>query len=244
MDPVTLLWLFSLLGAAGFAATGYWYGRMKVAEEVAAAEQRARSSSDVPPSREPTTVPPPDAAEMAATIERAREEGRLEGKRAALEEASANKTDAADAATKDVDERDAAQRAELEQRAAEDKAAADDALRQVAVLREELRIEMLGRTEAERRAADLTSRLVSSSQQVAALRAKAGLTPEAPAVRGSSLTPPAPRVTGAPPSMNPHRMQSLAPGLFGELEDLRREVDRLKRENETLRVANFVKRQE
>ena len=47
------------------------------------------------------------------------------------------------------------------------------------------------------------------------LGAKAGLTPEAPAVRGApSLTPPAPRVSGMPPSMSPARMQSLAPGLY------------------------------
>jgi hypothetical protein len=212
-----------VLGAAGFAATGYWYGRLKVAEEVAAAEGRAKSvTSDV---HGATTVPPPDTARDAETAETIERE-----KAAAIE-----------AATRDADERNAAQRVELEERAAEDRAAADDALRQVAALREELRVEMLGRTEAERRAADLTSRLVSSSQQVAALRARAGLTPEAPAVRGS-LTPPAPRASGMPPSMNPGRMQSLAPGLFGELEDLRREVDRLKRENETLRVAAFVKK--
>ena len=74
--------------------------------------------------------------------------------------------------------------------------------------------------------------------------AKAGMTPEAPGVRGSSLTPPAPRTTGAPASMNPQRMQSLAPGLFGELEELRREVARLKSENESLRVASFTKRSE
>jgi hypothetical protein len=237
VDPVTLLWIFSLLGAAGFAATGYWYGRMKVAEEVSAAEERARTSGDV---HEATTVPPPEDGETAAAIERAKEDA----KRAALEEASADRAAAIEAASKEVDERNAARRVELEERAAEDKAAAEEAHRQVAVLREELRVELLARTEAERRAADLTSRLVSSSQQVAALRAKAGLTPEAPPVRGSSLTPPAPRVSGAPPSMSPQRMQSLAPGLFGELEDLRREVDRLKRENETLRVASFVKRQE
>jgi hypothetical protein len=39
-------------------------------------------------------------------------------------------------------------------------------------------------------------------------------------------------------------MQSLAPGLFGELEELRREVARLKSENESLRVAAFTKRSE
>lgn len=226
MDPVTLLFIFSVLGAAGFAATGYWYGRLKVAEEVAAAKAE---TGDI---HQATTVPPPDAGPAAEALEQAK----AEAMRAAIEESAAEKAAAIEAATREADERNAAQRGELE-------TAADDALRQVAVLREELRVEMLGRTEAERRAGDLTSRLVSSSQQVAALRARAGLTPEAPAVR-SSVTPPAPRVSGMPPSMNPGRMQSLAPGLFGELEDLRRELDRLKRENETLRVAAFMKKSE
>lgn len=230
MEPVTLLWIFTVLGAGGFAATGYWYGRMKAAEEVAAAEPRAKTSSDV---HEATTVPPPEVAGAAAeALVRAKEEASAERAAAAVE-----------AAVKEADERSERERAELEQRTADDRAAADEALRQVAALREELRVEILARTEAEKRSSDLTSRLVSSSQQVAALRARAGLTPEAPAVRTSSLTPPAPRVS-VPPSMSPQRMQSLAPGLFGELEDLRREVDRLKRENETLRVAAFVKRQE
>lgn len=234
MDPVTLLWIFSLLGAAGFAATGYWYGRLKIAEAVAAAEERAKSANV----HDATTVPPPVASDASEAIAKAKEEA-LEA--AAAEKAAAIR-EAIEAATKEADERNAAERADLEERARQEKNAADDALRQVAVLREELRVEILGRTEAEKRAADLTSRLVSSSQQVAALRAKAGLTPEAPAVRGS-LTPPAPRVS-MPPSMNPQRMASLAPGLFGELEELRREVARLKSENESLRVATFVKRHE
>lgn len=236
MDPVTLLWIFSLLGAAGFAATGYWYGRLKVAEEVRDAEARGRADASASV-HERTTVPPPDAGEAAEALARAKEEA----KQIALAEVAAATAAAVEDATKAADERNAADRAALEERAAEEKAAAEEAFRQVAVLREELRVEILARTEAEKRAADLTSRLVSSSQQVAALRAKAGLTPEAPPVTRSSLTPPAPRVS-IPPSMTPQRMQSLAPGLFGELEDLRREVERLKRENETLRVAAFVKR--
>jgi hypothetical protein len=240
VDPVTLLWIFSLLGAAGFAATGYWYGRMKAAEEVAAA--KAAGASDV---HRATTVPPPNAnANAAGEAAEALEKMKAQARAAAIEEASAEKAAAIEAASREADERLAAQRAELEAAFADEKAAAEDALHQISALREELRVEILARTEAERRSADLTSRLVSSSQQVAALRAKAGLTPEAPAVRASSLTPPAPRVSNMPPSMSPQRMQSLAPGLFGELEDLRREVDRLKRENETLRVAHFVKRQD
>jgi colicin import membrane protein len=236
VDPLTLLWIFSLLGAGGFVATGYWYGRMKVAEEIRAAEARGKSDPDV---HQATTVPPPDVGASAEALEKAK----AEAKQAAIEEATAEKDAAVEAAAREADERNAAQRVELEERSAEQRAAAEDALRQVAVLREELRVEILARSEAERRAADLTSRLVSSSQQVAALRARAGMTPEAPPVRGSSLTPPAPRVS-APPSMSPQRMQSLAPGLFGELEELRREVERLKRENETLRVAAFVKKSE
>lgn len=244
MDPVTLLWIFSLLGAAGFAATGYWYGRLKVAEEVREAEARVKGATpaDV---HEATTIPPPspDAGHAAEALARAIEEG----KQAALAEVAAEKAAAieaaTDAATKAADERNAAERVDLERRAAEEKSAAEEALRQVAVLREELRVEILARTDAEKRAADLTSRLVSCSQQVSALRAKAGLTPEAPPVARGSLTPAAPRVS-MPPSMSPQRMQSLAPGLFGELEDLRREVERLKRENDTLRVAAFVKRSE
>jgi hypothetical protein len=241
VDPVTLLWIFSVLGAAGFAASGYWYGRIRIAEEVAAAKEAAAAEVHAA-----TTVPPPRVNEAsdddAETLARAHEVAR----RAAIDQARAERDAAVEAAieeaTKEANERNAAQLAELEERAQEQKTAADEALRQVAVLREELRVEILARTEAERRGADLTSRLVSSSQQVAALRARAGLTPEAPAVRGS-LTPPAPRAS-MPPSMSPQRMQSLAPGLFGELEDLRREVDRLKRENASLRAAAFVKKSE
>lgn len=240
MDPVTLLWICTLLGAAGFAATGYWYGRMKVAEEVAAAEDRAKGDR---PSRVhvATTVPPPAAAPVADTPEavaKAKEEGREEARK----ELEAERAALVETATKAAEEKVAEDRAALEAQAAEERAAAEDAIRQLAALREELRVEILARTEAEKRAADLTSRLVSSSQQVAALRARAGMTPEAPAVR-NSMTPAPPRAS-MPPSMSPQRIASLAPGLFGELEDLRREVARLKSENESLRVAAFVKRQE
>lgn len=240
MDPVTLLWIFSLLGAAGFAATGYWYGRLKIAEEVAAAAAHATAT---PPEdvHEATTVPPPSPSENAEAIARAKEEART----AALEEAAADKAEAVraatEAATEAANERHAAELRAREAGAADEKSAVEEALAQVAVLREELRVEILARTEAERRAANLASRLVSSSQQVAAFRAK-GLTPEAPGVR-SSVAPPARRAS-MPPNMAAQRIQSLAPGLFGELEELRREVDRLKRENETLRVAAFVKRSE
>jgi oxygen-independent coproporphyrinogen-3 oxidase len=53
-----------VLGAAGFAATGYWYGRMKVAEEVAAAEARVQAS--IGELHKATTVPPPEGAGAAA----------------------------------------------------------------------------------------------------------------------------------------------------------------------------------
>lgn len=111
------------------------------------------------------------------------------------------------------------------------------ARRQLDALREELRVELLARTEAEKRAADLASRLVSSGQQVAALRAKLQAAEEA----RRSLAPPARHATSPPPRVserppNP-RMQSLAPGLFSEIEELRREIARLTAENRHLRSA-------
>jgi hypothetical protein len=115
---------------------------------------------------------------------------------------------------------------------------AEEKVRQkLEALREELRVEILARTEAERRASDLASRLVSSGQQVTALRAKIAIADEAKrsgqhaAVRHQ--TQPPPRVSERPPP--PARMQSLAPGLFSEIEELRREVARLTAENRSLK---------
>lgn len=117
--------------------------------------------------------------------------------------------------------------------------AEDMARRQLEVLREELRAELLARSEAEKRASDLATRLVSSGQQVTALRAKIQMAEDTKRsgqyTAAKHQTQPPPRVTDRPPP--PARMQSLAPGLFGEIEDLKKEVARLTAENKLLRNA-------
>lgn len=189
MDAMTALWLASIAGAAGFAATGYVFGRARTAEERAAAPVPAPA-----PEKEPDVAPEPEPAPEPVT--------------------------AAD------DEALARTRAELE-----------DANQKLAALREELRLEVVARADAEKRASDLMQRLVSSSQQVAALRAKVAGTDDA--ARRPSLTPPAPRTSERPAAA---RLATLAPGLFSEIEDLRREVATLRAENESLRVAAFTRK--
>ena len=126
--------------------------------------------------------------------------------------------------------------------AAEATAAAERALhRQLAELREELRLEVIARHDAEKNASALNARLVSCSQQVSALRAKlAAASGDDPRRTSPSLTPAPPLATDN--RSGGHRLANLAPGLFGEIEDLRREVARLKAENESLRVEAFTKR--
>lgn len=121
--------------------------------------------------------------------------------------------------------------------AARARAELEETMQKLAALREELRLEVVARHDAEKRATDLSSRLVSSSQQIAALRSKLGASDEA--ARRASMTPVAPRVSERPGGQ---RLATLAPGLFAEIEELRREVARLKAENDSLRVAAFTKR--
>jgi hypothetical protein len=194
MDPVIGLWIASLLGAACFAAAGFFYARAKTPRPIPASlrETVPAPSPAAEPVRAEDRDTPPDAV------------GQAEAVSAAVAEAE------------------------------------EKARRQLETLREELRIELLARTEAEKRASDLASRLLSSGQQVTALRAKISLAEEAKrsgqhaAVRNPTLPPP--RVSERPPAGA--RMQSLAPGLFAEIEELRREVSRLTTENKLLRQSN------
>src|SRR5688572_10671277 len=111
-------------------------------------------------------------------------------------------------------------------------------------LERDLRSEVNARREAEKRATDLMSRLVSSSQHIPCMRAKLGMAGDVTIRRPTSIAP-ASRMSERPGSTSGgyQRMEKMAPGLFAEIEDLRREVERLRSENETLRVAAFMKRQ-
>jgi hypothetical protein len=185
VDPLAALWICSILGAALFAAAGFFAARV-----LAEKEKEASPPSSVKSTPPPEAIPRrEDHAAIAAVVAEA------------------------------VSEAEEKARQKLE------------------ALREELRAEILARTEAEKRASDLATRLVSSGQQVTALRAKIQVAEEAKRSGQYSAvkhqTQPPPRVSERPPPNA--RMQSLAPGLFGEIEELRKEVARLTAENKILR---------
>ena len=206
MDPITTLWLASLVGAAIFTAAGWFLARAMWPEPEPEIVEREVIREVVKEVEKPSIAVLDDAGEMP----------------------------------------DQPAKSDLRAEIAKLRAEKEEAERHLQTMREELRSEILARKDAEKRAhaaqervEDLMRRLDGATQQVAAMRARHGANDE---MRRASLTPAAPRTSMTPVAANPQRMASLAPGLFAELEDLRREVGRLKRENESLRAEALLKR--
>lgn len=221
MEPVTTLWFASFVGAAVFMAAGWFLAKSMTPLPVAA------PAVETPPiavldevGEDPKPPPRPSLPSLPPTP---------------LPEVDVEKA-IAEAVAAHVE-----REKKLEEEIVTLRTQKEDAEMHLTAVREELRGEILQRADAAKRAADLTTRLDAATQQVAALRAR--LSADDP-MRRASMTPPAPRVSmpPGPQSMNPQRMAALAPGLFGELEELRRENSRLKSEIESLRVSAFTKK--
>ncbi len=258
MDPTTTLWIVSILAAGGFTATGYFLAKLRTEEARPARSSEGIEAPKEQPVRGPSEAPTPIVRPVEAQDE---EESDSDSESSppppiTLPQFSAGTpivTPDPAAVTGPPPPITVTPPARIESdlaktkpppppRGHDDRVEPEGAPHLVdqdySALERDLRTEINARREAEKRAADLMSRLVSSSQQIAALRAKLGMADDV--VRRPTSVPPA-RASKRPGESGGHRIQSLAPGLFSEIEDLRREVERLRSENETLRVAAFMK---
>lgn len=245
MDALAALWLTSIIGAAGFTATGYFLARSRMAREdsvpepakepVARASVRpteaAAAPSERPAAGPASTHPAPAEPEapraptktVAAASDRPRDPRREDDDPVLAVDVVAPPPEKQDSTTTrppPAVATSSADSVELE--------------RQLEALRVELRAEVVARHTVEARAKDLEARLSSMSQQVAALRARGAADVSAvrrdTAQRGASLVP------GAMVDQR-SRLSTRAPGLFAEIDDLKADIARLTNENEALRAA-------
>jgi predicted regulator of Ras-like GTPase activity (Roadblock/LC7/MglB family) len=238
MDALAALWLTSIIGAAGFTATGFFLARSQMPRENA---ERAPSKEPVAASvrpAAPSTRPPPPPAEPAepaeptpklaskapvATSDRPKDPRREDDDdtAGAVEVLDAREKPKASSAIVPAALPASAESIELE--------------RQLDALRVELRAEVVARHTVEARAKELEARLSSMSQQVAALRARSSA--DAGAVRRDSMMRGASLIPGANTVDQRSRLSTRAPGLFAEIDDLKADIARLTSENESLRAA-------
>jgi predicted regulator of Ras-like GTPase activity (Roadblock/LC7/MglB family) len=243
MEALAALWFTSIVGAAGFTATGYFLARSRMpqqtspaapAEDALAPAQPAeprraespRAESARPAQAEPTPRVSPSAAPRGSN--RPRDPRREDDDPA---QASANEVDVLDAHVKKAKGADAMPAPVAGRTTSADTVELEH---QLEALRVELRAEVVARHTVEARAKDLEARLSSMSQQVATLRARGAADASAvrrdTANRGASLAPGA----NADPRA---RLTARAPGLFAEIDELKAEIAKLTSENESLRAA-------
>lgn len=237
MDALAALWLTSIIGAAGFTATGFFLARSRMPRENAEdSEPRASKepiAGSVRPPAASTRPPLPEPAELSAkvpskvpvaTSDRPKDPRRDDDDDTAgsvdVLAAPAEKPKASDTSVKAAGAA-SAESIELE--------------RQLDALRVELRAEVVARHTVEARSKELEARLSSMSQQVAALRARSSA--DAGAVRRDSMVRGASLIPGANNADQRNRLSTRAPGLFAEIDDLKADIARLKSENESLRAA-------
>ena len=240
MDALATLWLTSIIGAAGFTATGFFLARSRMSREEPAKEPVARASTKPPslavaPAGEGASTRPEPVAATArvtarpavASSERPRDPRREDDDSV---DAPRNGVDVIDAHLQKPRTTDAL----LPPAAPPPSAGTVDLEHQLDALRVELRAEVVARHTAEARAKELEARLSSMSQQVAALRARgaadAGAVRRDSAQRGASLIP------GANVNQR-SRLSTRAPGLFAEIDELKADIARLTAENEALRAS-------
>ena len=249
MEALAALWFTSIIGAAGFTATGFFLARSRMEREDAAptptkeaparvsvkptapaaeaAEATARTASTRPPPDAPAETPKAAPKAAAVSSDRPRDPRREDDDPA---QASANEIDVLDAHLAKPKATDALFPPAVPAAAAE----TVELEHQLEALRVELRAEVVARHTVEARAKELEARLSSMSQQVAALRARSNA--DASAVRRDSVMRGASLVPGA--NVDPRaRLSTRAPGLFAEIDDLKAEIARLTSENESLRAA-------
>lgn len=242
MDALAALWFTSIIGAAGFTATGFFLARSRMplpredAVPTPATEAASRASTrptapPVKPPRSESVRPEPAADEAkvtakppAALSDRPRDPRREDddaGDASPVDvlEPHLEKTKTTDAMPPPAAGPSSADSLELE--------------RQLDAVRVELRSEVVARHTVEARAKELEARLSSMSQQIAALRARGAA--DASAVRRDSATR-ASLIPGANVDQRA-RLTTRAPGLFAEIDDLKADIARLTSENEALRAA-------
>jgi len=244
MDAIAALWFTSIVGAAGFTATGFFLARSRMAggdsPPVAGPEPAA---SPVPPAVEPdepekpvvaeaqppelaslppaasSTAPPPivTTGPPSPSVAPRKDPRREEGD---AERSEDNETDVLG-----VDSAKPRRGAS----AGPPPVASNDLDKQLQALRAELRAEVVARDKVEMRERELAVRLSSMAEQMAALRARASEDVSA-ARKQSSIIPSAASDTRT-------RLSGRAPGLFAEIDELKGEVARLTAENDSLRAS-------
>jgi len=250
MDPLAALWFASIVGAAGFTATGFFLARSRMvggrpplaepepaarpvhapaepvdlalAVEPAVPEATPAMPEAQPPAR-PTERPPAvpsTAPPPGATARYSSSAPRRDPRR-----------EEGDAASSEENETDVLRVDSVRPRRGASSGpppvASGELERQLQALRNELRAEVVARDKIEMHARELAARLSSMSEQVTTLRARASEEAGA-ARRRSSIIPNA--ATDART-----RLSARAPGLFAEIEELKSEIARLTAENESLR---------
>lgn len=242
MDALVALWLLSIIGAAGFTATGYFLARSRIPredaaahapapapashrvaakEEAAAAPTPAPAPAPVEPPPPPfvKTLPPPAAPEPE-------DEPIPQSRTKTLPPPDIIRTEGSSRS-----EKPGAYASVAPPSSKRSVPPSKEHDHQVEALRIELRAEVVARHTVEARAKELESRLSSMSQQIWALRARAtesGATKQV--AQRASVAPaaaPDPRA----------RLSARAPGLFAEIDELKAEVARLQAENESLRSS-------
>lgn len=225
MDALVALGITSLLGAAGFTATGYFLARSGLlgkeeprdvpAPPPAAATVLVRASSTPPPSAvieiEMVTPDQPSVRDLARATPppRATVSSQPPKRDPRREDDSEPRRHAATVPPPD-----------------------DEMERQLGALRSALSTEARARDLAEAHVKELEVRLGTMTERVLAIDAR-----ERDSVRPRRDTPRSlsPARAGTSQAPGSARLASLAPGLFSELEDLRAQVARLTAENDELR---------
>lgn len=243
MDALAALWFTSIVGAAGFTATGFFLARSRqprvdavqppAGERVSRASKRPTAPPEPEKSIEPraSTRPEPVATEPRVTTkppatvsDRPRDPRR---------EDDADAAGSVDVLATPL-EKARGTEATLPPPGAPSSGDSLELDRQLDALRVELRTEVVARHTVEARAKELEARLSSMSQQVASLRARGAADASAvrrdTAVRGASLIP-------GPNVDQRARLGARAPGLFAEIDELKADIARLTSENEALRAA-------
>ena len=230
MDALFALGITSLLGAAGFTATGYFLARSGL---VGKDEPSAVTAS-------PATVPPPAALPQAAASSTPPPAAVIEVEMVTPDQPSvrdlAHATPAPRAAVSSSPPppRDPRREDDSQPRlTAATVPPPDDAMeRQLGALRSALSTEARARDLAEAHVKELEVRLGTMTERVLAIDAR-----ERDSVRPRRDTPRsfAPPRAGSSQAPGQGRLASLAPGLFSELEELRATGARLTAENDSLR---------
>ena len=227
MDALVALGITSLLGAAGFTATGYFLARSglvgKDGPSAVPAPAAAAPVTVAPAGVAATSTPPPAAVieiEMVTPDQPSVRDLAHTARPAAM--------------SSYPPKRDLRREEDSEPRlvAATVPPPDDEMERQVSALRSALRTEARARDLAEAHVKELEVRLGTMTERVLTIESR-----ERDSMRPRRDTPRSmpPARAGSSQAPGQARLASLAPGLFSELEDLRAQVARLTAENDTLR---------